>query len=128
MTVYGLSVYKIDEDTKDPLQGVVFDVYADEACTVWLEALTATNVNGKTFSKIYSDQTLANVWVKERPDTVPYGYKVKNTPVNVQATTPNAYTEVIVKNEKIKKDICVDKKDSYTSEPVAGAKTQIVRN
>ena len=119
---YGLSVYKIDEDTKDPLQGVVFDVYADEACTVWLEALTATNVNGKTFSKIYSDQTLANVWVKERPDTVPYGYKVKNTPVNVQATTPNAYTEVIVKNEKIKKDICVDKKDSYTSEPVAGAK------
>ena len=119
---YGLSVYKIDEDTKDPLQGVVFDVYADEACTVWLEALTATNVNGKTFSKIYSDQTLANVWVKERPDTVPYGYKVKNTPVNVQATTANAYTEVIVKNEKIKKDICVDKKDSYTSEPVAGAK------
>lgn len=84
--------------------------------------LTATNVNGKTFSKIYSDQTLANVWVKERPDTVPYGYKVKNTPVNVQATTANAYTEVIVKNEKIKKDICVDKKDSYTSEPVAGAK------
>lgn len=30
---YGLSVHKIDADSQKPLEGVVFDVYTDRACT-----------------------------------------------------------------------------------------------
>ena len=67
---YGLSVHKIDADSKDPLEGVIFDVYADQACTKLIETLTATNADGRSYSKIYSDNSLSNVWVKERSDTV----------------------------------------------------------
>ena len=119
---YGLSVHKIDADSQKPLEGVVFDVYADQACTKLIETLTATNADGRSYSKIYSDNSLSNVWVKERPDTVPYGYKVKNTPVNVQATTPNAYTEVTIENDQIKKSVQIVKTDSYTTKPLKGAK------
>lgn len=119
---YGLSVHKIDADSRKPLEGVVFDVYADQACTKLIETLTATNADGRSYSKIYSDNSLSNVWVKERSDTVPYGYKVKDTPVNVKVNTENAYTEVTIKNEQIKKSVQIVKTDSYTTKPLKGAK------
>ena len=119
---YGLSVHKIDADSKDPLEGVIFDVYADQACTKLIETLTATNADGRSYSKIYSDNSLSNVWVKERSDTVPYGYKVKDTPVNVKVNTKNAYTEVTIENAQIKKSVQIVKTDSYTTKPLKGAK------
>ena len=119
---YGLSVHKIDADSRKPLEGVVFDVYADQACTKLIETLTATNADGRSYSKIYSDNSLSNVWVKERPDTVPYGYKVKNTPVNVKANTKDTYTEVTIENAQIKKSVRIVKTDSYTTNPLKGAK------
>ena len=119
---YGLSVYKIDADSQKPLEGVVFDVYADQACTKLIETLTATSADGRSYSEIYSDNTLSNVWVKERSDTVPYGYQVKNTPVNVQVNTKNAYTEVTIENDQVKKPVQIVKTDSYTKKPLKGAK------
>ncbi len=119
---YGLSVHKIDADSRKPLEGVVFDVYADQACTKLIETLTATNADGRSYSKIYSDNSLFNVWIKERPDTVPYGYKVKNTPVNVKVNTKNAYTEVTIENAQIKKSVQIVKTDSYTTKLLKGAK------
>ena len=119
---YGLSVHKIDADSQKPLEGVVFDVYTDRACTKLIETLTATNADGRSYSKIYSDNSLSNVWVKERPNTVPYGYKVKSTPVNVKVNTKNAYTEVTIENAQIKKSVQIVKTDSYTTNPLKGAK------
>ncbi len=119
---YGLSVHKIDADSRKPLEGVVFDVYTDRACTKLIETLTATNADGRSYSKIYSDNSLSNVWVKERPNTVPYGYKVKSTPVNVKVNTKNAYTEVTIENAQIKKSVQIVKTDSYTTNPLKGAK------
>lgn len=55
---------KVDANTKDPLAGVVFEVYADAKCTKLIETLSATDENGYAYSSVYGDDTLSHVWVK----------------------------------------------------------------
>ena len=120
---HSLKIKKVDANTKDPLAGVVFEVYADAKCTKLIETLSATDENGYAYSSVYGDDTLSHVWVKERSDTVPYGYKVKNTPLEVSVSSDSSgYIERTIENTPMKKKLMIEKKDSYTKTALAGAK------
>lgn len=120
---HSLKIKKVDANTKDPLVGVVFEVYADAECTKLIETLSATDENGYAYSSIYGDDTLSHVWVKERSDTVPYGYKVKNKPLEVIVSSDSSgYIERTIENTPMKKTLRIEKKDSYTKELLSGAK------
>ena len=54
-----IELLKKDAVSEKPLEGVVFDVYTDRACTKLIETLTATNADGRSYSKIYSDNSLS---------------------------------------------------------------------
>ena len=119
---HSLKIQKIDVDTGKPLQGVVFEVYADAKCTKLIETLSATDENGYAYSSVYGDDTLSHVWVKERSDTVPYGYKVKNTPLEVSVSSDSSgYIERTIENTPMKKRLRIKKVDSYTGNPLEGA-------
>ena len=119
---HSLKIKKVDANTKDPLAGVVFEVYADAKCTKLIETLSATDENGYAYSSVYGDDTLSHVWVKERSDTVPYGYKVKNTPLEVSVSSDSSgYIERTIENTPMKKRLRIKKVDSYTGNPLEGA-------
>lgn len=119
---HSLKIKKVDANTKDPLVGVVFEVYADAECTKLIETLSATDENGYAYSSVYGDDTLSHVWVKERSDTVPYGYKVKNTPLEVSVSSDSSgYIERTIENTPMKKMLRIKKVDSYTGNPLEGA-------
>lgn len=52
---FGVQVHKTETGKSDgaPLQGVVFDVYADQACTQLVETLTGTDEKGSKIFCIY---------------------------------------------------------------------------
>lgn len=119
---HSLKIQKIDVDTGKPLQGVVFEVYADAKCTKLIETLSATDENGYAYSSVYRDGVYNSVWIKERSDTVPYGYQVPNTPAEVDLTSGDGCILRVVRNIPIKKTLKIQKVDSYNGTCLSGAR------
>lgn len=123
---FGVQVHKTETGKADgaPLQGVVFDVYADQACTQLLETLTGTDENGYAKSSVFTDSTLTKVWLKERTSTVPYGYSSDSTTIGVTVKL-GTYATAEVKNTPITTGIIITKIDSITGKVLTGAEFSV---
>ena len=123
---FGVQVHKTETGKADgaPLQGVVFDVYADQACTQLLETLTGTDENGYAKSSVFTDSTLTKVWLKERTSTVPYGYSSDSTTIGVTVKL-GTYATAEVKNTPITTGIIIRKIDSITGKVLTGAEFSV---
>ena len=123
---FGVQVHKTETGKSDgaPLQGVVFDVYADQACTQLLETLTGTDENGYAKSSVFTDSTLTKVWLKERTSTVPYGYSSDSTTIGVTVKL-GTYATAEVKNTPITTGIIITKRDSITGKVLTGAEFSV---
>lgn len=123
---FGVQVHKTETGKSDgaPLQGVVFDVYADQACTQLLETLTGTDENGYAKSSVFTDSTLTKVWLKERTSTVPYGYSSDSTTIGVTVKL-GTYATAEVKNTPITTGIIIRKIDSITGKVLTGAEFSV---
>ncbi|MBQ2972365.1 MAG: Cys-Gln thioester bond-forming surface protein [Ruminococcus sp.] len=114
-----IQIYKTDEETSKPLEGVVFGIYKNQSCTVLLEKLT-TNADGYAISSAYKPNR--TVYIKEI-STIP-GYilsdEVKRTPIEETSNSDNIIT-VSFTNEINKVPVAIVKTDSETGDKLEGA-------
>lgn len=113
-----VEIIKSDIDTGDKLEGAVYGLYSDEACTNLLEELT-TNENGYAVSK--NSYRPSTMYLKEI--TPPKDYTVNDTVYTVTITvddvTKGEPVKIEVKDEIQKAKILIYK---YDPDPVANSK------
>lgn len=105
-----VQIKKADAETGNPLDGAVYGVYKDSACTDLVTKISATGEDGIRYSD-YFDAGLKTVYVKEI--TAPEGYVVNKTvyPVHVSA---GKTVEVSAEDTRVKGKITVKKQDADT--------------
>ncbi len=104
MDLAKVKVVKKDAATNVNLAGAVFGIYSDKGCTNLITQMPATDANGA--SEVQITKTQDTVYLKEI--SVPQGYKVKTSAVNVSLTAGKTAT-VTVTNEEQKGKITVRK-------------------
>ncbi|HJF94630.1 MAG TPA: hypothetical protein K8V82_07545 [Lachnoclostridium phocaeense] len=105
-----IQITKKDAETENPLDGAVYGIYRDSACTDQLLTIEATGEDGISYSD-YFDSQIETVYVKEI--TAPYGYAINKTvyPVHVSA---GQTVEVSAVDTRVKGKITVEKQDAGT--------------
>ena len=107
-----VQIKKVDSETGNPLNGAVYGVYKNSACTDLVTKISATGEDGISYSD-YFDAGLKTVYVKEI--TAPEGYVVNKTvyPVHVSA---GKTVEVSAEDTRVKGKITVKKQDTDTQD------------
>ena len=107
-----VQITKTDAETGNPLDGAVYGVYKNSACTDLVTKISATGEDGISYSD-YFDAGLETVYVKEI--TAPEGYVINKTvyPVHVSA---GQTVEISAVDTRVKGKITVEKQDVDTEE------------
>ena len=107
-----VQITKADAETGNPLDGAVYGVYKDSACTDLVTEISMTGEDGISYSD-YFDAGLETVYVKEI--TAPEGYVINKTvyPVHVSA---GQTVEIHAVDTRVKGKITVEKQDVDTEE------------
>ena len=107
-----VKILKKDAETGNPLDGAVYGVYKNSACTDQLLTIAMTGEDGISYSD-YFDAALETVYVKEI--TAPNGYAINKTvyPVHVSA---GSSVEVEAVDTPVKGKITVKKQDVDTGD------------
>lgn len=107
-----VQITKADAETGNPLDGAVYGVYRNSACTDLVTEISATGEDGISYSD-YFDAGLETVYVKEI--TAPEGYVINKTvyPVHVSA---GQTVEISAVDTRVKGKITVEKQDVDTEE------------
>lgn len=107
-----VQITKADAETGNPLDGAVYGVYRNSACTDLVTEISATGEDGISYSD-YFDAGLETVYVKEI--TAPEGYVINKTvyPVHVSA---GQTVEISAVDTRVKGKITVEKQDADTEE------------
>ena len=95
------------------LEGAVFELYADEACTVLVDEAT-TNADGEAS---FGTVSAGTYWVREK--SAPAGYALNTTAYPVEAATPAATVEIADEPQRYQGGLLVRKVDAETGEAVA---------
>ena len=107
-----LIIYKVDKDTKTPIEGVTFELYTESDVLVGKE--TTDEKGTATFSNLYEGTyTLKEVSTKNN--------YILNTDSEIVEIPLNSVKEVTIENEKKKGQIKVVKKDGETGKVVEQA-------
>lgn len=107
-----VQITKADAETGNLLDGAVYGVYRNSACTDLVTEISATGEDGISYSD-YFDAGLETVYVKEI--TAPEGYVINKTvyPVHVSA---GQTVEISAVDTRVKGKITVKKQDVDTEE------------
>lgn len=105
-----VQIVKKDAETKNPLDGAVYGVYKDSACTDLVTQISATGEDGTIYSD-YFDAGLKTVYVKEIKAPVNYAINKTVYPVKV---TAGATVKVEAEDKPVKGKITVNKEDVDT--------------
>lgn len=98
---YRLAVKKVDDTpapNAKPLEGAVFGVYTDEACTDLVSTMT-TNADGYAISTQIGTTETGKYWVKELE--APTGYQLNPEPFEVEVTWTSATSTATVTTQTI---------------------------
>ncbi|WWU66806.1 SpaA isopeptide-forming pilin-related protein (plasmid) [Clostridium baratii] len=109
-------INKIDKDTKQPLQGVGFNVL-DDKNNVLETIVTDENGNARTKDLIPGEYSFVEVKGLD-------GYLIDNTPIKVSVTENKEYSFTI-ENEKLTGSMELVKIDADTNEPLEGVKFNV---
>ncbi len=114
-----IQIYKTDEETGKPLEGVVFGIYKNQSCTVLLEKVT-TNADGYAVTSAYKPNQ--NVYIKELSTVAGYilSDEVLRTPIEETNNSDNVIT-VSFTNEMNKVPVAIVKSDTETGDKLEGA-------
>ncbi len=114
-----ISIHKTDEETKEPLEGVVFGVYKNEACTVLLEKVT-TDKDGYAYTSAYKpNQT---VYIKELSTVAGYILSEELKSVKIEETNNiDNVISVSFTNVMAKVPVSIVKSDIDTGDKLEGA-------
>lgn len=107
-----VQITKTDAETGNPLDGAVYGVYKNSACTDLVTEITATGEDGISYSD-YFDAGLETVYVKEI--TAPEGYVVNKTVYPVHVSAGQTVT-ISATDTRVKGRITVEKQDADTEE------------
>ena len=110
-TFQEVTIGKVDADTNQPIQGVGFQIFKDEACTQLITSgVTASN------GKLRLQLPQGEYWIKET--SCPDNYILDSTPKKVTLTAENTAT-ITIKNKR-KALIVIDKKDKVNLAAMQG--------
>ena len=97
-----VQITKADAETGNPLDGAVYGVYRNSACTDLVTEITATGENGISYSD-YFDAGLETVYVKEI--TAPEGYLLDETEYDVNLSYEGQEVEVVSAMETVMEQV-----------------------
>ena len=113
-----VSIVKRDAETSNALEGAVYGIYSDAACTKLIKEMPATDAKGA--SKVTFDKTQEVVYLKEI--SAPTGYlidtKAQNVTLKIGSTTSKNVTD-----EAVKAMITLSKQDAETGKDAQGDAT-----
>ena len=113
-----VSIVKRDAETSNALEGAVYGIYSDEACTKLIKEMPATDAKGA--SKVTFDKTQEVVYLKEI--SAPTGYlidtKAQNVTLKIGSTTSKNVTD-----KAVKAMITLSKQDAETGKDAQGDAT-----
>ncbi|WWU63424.1 SpaA isopeptide-forming pilin-related protein [Clostridium baratii] len=112
-----ISIHKVDKDTKQPLQGVEFNVL-DDKNNVIETIVTDENGNARTKDLIPGEYSFVEVKGLD-------GYLIDNTPIKVNVTEDKEYSFTI-ENEKLTGAMELLKVDNDTKEPMKDVEFKVV--
>lgn len=116
----GIKIVKTDAETEHGLQGAVFGVYADAACTRLLTTLPATNAQGEVSATLYRYQDV--VYLREKTPRTGYlrGSDVRT--LNLASAEKAGQTlSYSFTNERLKARLHLIKQDAETGTPQGDA-------
>ena len=113
-----VSIVKRDAETSNALEGAVYGIYSDAACTKLIKEMPATDAKGA--SKVTFDKTQEVVYLKEI--SAPTGYlidtKAQNVTLKIGSTTSKNVTD-----KAVKAMITLSKQDAETGKDAQGDAT-----
>ena len=114
-----ISVKKQDANTKAPVAGAVFNIYAMDDETTPLGVLGPTDADGIATAKISLPSRVTNYFLKEV--YVPAPYKLLEDWIPVNTSTSTVEQPAVVENEQQPSRISLTKVDADTGEGLEGA-------